>query len=502
MKSSIALSRRRSGLSSLGLAAFMALLATLPLACSKSDDKGGGGGGETPGRTTCESRADCDGGQACTDGYCGSCGSDRDCEFNERCNAASLRCEFRKGWGNDCTAHTDCALGMSCSQGLCMPAELTVECGARGQCPEGMRCNRQLLMCEEDLGCRSSLDCAEGEVCNVGIGQCFPGCTEENEAEVCAGRQHCSNSLCVECEEDSECNPGFSCNVEAGRCVGAKSCFTDRDCEAGLICNRSTKSCTEPPPPCFHDNNCLSDEFCDLRKQLCMLRECTGDQDSPNNTQELATPIQSGLRVDLQVCQLESKWYKIALLRGDRLNVKVETDVLSADGLDSEILDEVGNVLAKDPLYLDATVGLAGTYYLRVRTTDAQVRYSLNVLVARGEPCDDDRFRGNDNVVRAAPLEAGTELGLIACPATSDFFVVEVPTGKGVRVTLQHDPLQGLLGLVLRDGDGQRQLSADLGTGGEKKVESSAVSQGRAYIVVYPQDGRVKNTYDLSVTTY
>src|SRR5690606_22093447 len=99
-----------------------------------------------------------------------------------------------------------------------------------------------------------------------------------------------------------------------------------------------------------------------------------------------------------------------------------------------------------------------------------------------------------------APLSPGTQLGLISCPSSLDYYVVEVPTGEGISVTLQHDPLQGLLDLVLRDSDGQTQLDIDVSTAGEKTVSAQTISQGRAYILVYSPDARVKNTYDLTIT--
>lgn len=488
----------RSRMPSLLLAALVLCAAAAPLACSNDGDDGPPhDNGES---RRCEGRVDCDGGLACVDGECGNCGSDGDCARNERCNAASLICQFRKGWGDDCSAHTDCALGLSCSQGLCMPVELTIECGARGQCPEGMRCNKGLKICEEDLGCSEEQDCDEGEVCNRGTAQCVLACTPETEVDVCAAREHCADGLCIECTGDDECDLGFLCHAEAGRCVGSKTCFTDRDCEAGLVCNRGTKSCTIEPPPCFHDNECLPSEYCDLRRQACTSRECTGDQDSPNGSQEFATPITGGIRSNLRACRLEQKWYKIELLRGDRLNILVETDFLAADGLDAELRDALGNVLAKDPFLLDATIGADGTYYLLVRTQDDHVRYSLNVLVSKGEPCDDDRFGGtNDSTIRAAPLPRGTEMGLVRCPGSSDFYVVDVPQGEGVEVTLNHDPLKGLLHLMLRDSDGQTQLGIDTSTNGEKTLQVPSVSRGRAYVVVYSTNARVRNTYDLTI---
>ncbi|HEY0839644.1 MAG TPA: hypothetical protein VGD74_05615 [Vulgatibacter sp.] len=477
----------------------IALLAGAPIACSPDDGGGGGGSGGTddPG---CETRADCAEGLICNGGACTTCAGDGDCDRAEVCNPSTVLCEFRENWGDECAEHKDCALGLSCSQGLCLPPELVVECGGRGQCPEGMRCNRPLVVCEQDLGCFKNADCLAGDVCNIGTGQCEPGCTEETETLVCAALQHCADGRCVECESDDECKLGLKCNVAAGRCAGAKTCFTDRDCEKGLICNRNTQSCTEVPDPCFHDGQCRLDEYCDLRRGTCALKECQPDQDAPNGSQDEATSIGQGLRSSLRVCGTEEKWYKLLLQRGDRINVRIESDELAAVGLSAQLRDSSGNVLSSSPFLLDANIGKDGTYFILVRTTDPQSNFALNVLVAKGLPCDPDRFAGNDSARKAAALAPGAYTNLQACPGVPAWFVVDVPTGRTIDGVLGHDPLKGSLDLELFDSDAVRRLAEDKGVTGEKKVSSSAVSGGRAYLLVSSTDGRVQNAYDLTVT--
>ncbi len=482
------------------LAFAVGLLAAMPLACSSEGDGPGGSGGSGGDTPECTERADCPGGLACMDGSCAACAGDGDCARTEVCDPGTLSCNFREGWGEDCDAHAACALGLSCSQGLCMPSELTTPCGGRGQCPEGMRCNRALVVCEEDLGCAANRDCLEGEVCNVGTGACVRGCTEETEAEVCAGRQHCAGGKCVECEGDDECELGLSCNVAAGRCAGAETCFTDRDCPAGRVCNRATKSCTQPPPPCFHDNECLSDEYCDLRRQRCFLKACQGDQDSPNGSAEQATSIAQGLRANLVVCGTEEKWYSFPALRGDRVNVRIDSDLLAANGLSAQLRDGAGNVLASNPFLLDAVVGTDGTYYVLVRTSDERASYALDLMIAKGEPCDPDRFGVHDSLTRAAPLAPGSYTNLKACPGVPAYFVADVPSSRTIVAKLVHDPLAGgLLDLYVFDSDGLRMLAQDTSTLAEKNVRASGVAAGRAYFLVHSTDARVQNAYDLTI---
>ncbi|AKU93069.1 hypothetical protein [Vulgatibacter incomptus] len=477
----------------------MAVAAALPIACSSGGDGGGGDPGGAGGGVGCQKNEDCSGGLVCIDGTCTGCKGDGDCGRAERCNASSFTCEFREGWGDECTAHSDCNLGLACAQGRCMPPEQVVDCGGKGQCPEGMRCNRPLNVCEEDLGCYHDEECLQDEICNVGTGACERRCTLITEEDICAAREYCYFGRCVECIADEDCKLGLSCNVAAGRCAGAQTCFTDRDCSAGLVCNRSTKSCTTAPPPCIQDSNCLPDEYCDMRRRACTLRSCQADQDSPNGSQAEAKVIGAGERGNLVVCAGEEKWYRLQLLRGDRINIRVETDILAANGFKVQLRDGQGNILTEDPFLLDATVGVDGTYFLRVRTDDIQARYALSILVAKGVPCDDDGFKGNDSPSHAGALTPGDYLNLRACPGVPDWFVMEVPAGRTAAASLVHDPLKGLLDLFLMDSDGHTLLAADQGIQGEKRVRSSRVSAGRAYVLVHSTDARVMNAYDLKV---
>jgi hypothetical protein len=388
---------------------------------------------------------------------------------------------------------------MFCSQGLCTPGELTTRCGTLGQCPEGERCNHTLNVCEENLGCFGDDDCLETEVCNPGTGMCELRCTAETEIDVCQAREQCIEGRCVECIDDEQCGPGLVCNVEAGRCAGALTCFVDRDCEAGRICNRATSTCTPPPPPCKNNGDCLEDERCDLQRGRCVLRACLPDLDEPNDEQTAATTITAGTREGLTVCGSEEDWYRIVLRRGDRINVNVDADVLVAGGLDVQLRDASGRELARDPLLLDAVVTQDGSYFLRIRTQDEQARYALHVIVVRGVPCDDDAFEENDEVGEAAALPHGESRNLQACPGDPDWYVVEVPAGKAIAVDLTHDPLEGDLDLVLFDSDGTTQLAASRTTNDVEKVRAAAVSGGRAYVLVTPGNDRTQNAYDLSI---
>jgi len=489
------------------LGLIFALVGALPIACSGDGDGDGGTGGSGTGKG-CTADADCADGLVCNpDGNtCVGCTSDAHCGRAQRCDAASLSCTFRPGWGDECTEHQQCQLGMFCRQGLCTPQTQVRMCGALGQCPPvdendpPMRCNRALQVCEEDLGCFDTSDCLEGETCNPGTGKCEPACTPETEIEVCQAREQCVDGRCVECGEDADCGPGLVCNVAAGRCAGANTCFSDRDCSAGTVCNRATSTCTAPPPPCDTNDDCLEDERCDLQLGRCVIRACQLDLDEPNDEQAAAKAISAGRRDGLTVCGAEEDWYRIALRRGDRINVSVQADILVAGGLDVQLRDAAGRELARHPLLLDAVVSQDGDYFLRIRTRDEQAKYALDIVVVRGVPCDDDTLEENDEAAQAKPLPQGERRNLQACPGDPDWYVVEVPANRGLRVTLTHDPLEGDLDLVLFDTDTTTQLAASRTTDPVEQVQVAGVSGGRAYVLVIPSNDRTQNAYDLSIS--
>src|SRR5690606_16988015 len=229
--------------------AALALGAALPLGCGepekcKGADCDGGQAGSGGSEPECQTNLDCEPGLACIEGECSPCGSDGHCLRVERCDPASLRCVYREGWGNECSAHEQCPLGRYCVQGLCIAVNLATPCGSMGQCPEGMRCNTRVgnpPVCEEDVGCGDDLDCRDNEVCNQRTGQCEIACTPENQAEVCRAREICVDGQCVECETDEDCSLGLVC--DGGFCVGEGTCFTDRDCPVGQVCNRRIHIC-------------------------------------------------------------------------------------------------------------------------------------------------------------------------------------------------------------------------------------------------------------------
>ncbi len=485
----------------------MTLVALLSAGCPPSGGgpDGGSDGGVDAG-PECTSREDCEGGKICVDGVCTGCKRDRECRGNELCNPVKQVCEFRPCFGGDCTQHSDCALGEFCVQGLCRQAEGgsgecpgVTPCGTDADCPEDFRCNQETLVCEEDVGCFGDAACPDGYYCNLGTNACEQSCTPQTEDEVCPDGFRCESGRCVECTSDADCGAGLSCDLEAGRCAGQTTCFTDRDCVRPLVCNRLTGQCTESVPPCVSNDDCLEDEICDIRTGECEPAACLPDALEENDTFETAAVIEPGVLSNLTLCDREADWYRITLGAGDRISCNVNPPPLAGTNFSVTLYAPDGvSTLATGNLLVDYTVNAAGDYGLLVTTTDLRAEYSMQVLVSRGIPCEDDAFEENDAFTAARILPEGTTYNLEKCPADEDWYLVEQPRDRSLRITLTHDPLDGDLDLWAYDSDGASVIARSETTEPAEEIEITTTSAGRVFLrIVAASD--VRNAYDLKV---
>ncbi|MGC4121799.1 MAG: hypothetical protein QM765_45920 [Myxococcales bacterium] len=467
--------------------------------------------GADAGTRECTTRADCKakGGDleqmtCLPDFTCGQCSSDGQCELREKCDPTKRLCGFKTGWGDDCSANADCTAGQRCVQGLCVSEKDAVLCSA-GRClADGMRCNQANGVCEEDIGCLSDKDCSTGELCNVPTNACVLRCSEETQATVCGAGQKCLDSRCTDCADSSDCPGGMVCDRGRLTCVvdGSARCLSDRDCSAGLTCNRATGFCTPTPPPCLSNEDCFSDERCDIAAGKCVKRACQPDRYEPNAAMAEAAPIVSGDYANLTLCDGEQDWYSVKLTRGDRFDVFVDADPLFQDVMDTRLLDGTGRVLGQGALALDRTVSLDGTYYLRMQTSDAFVDYGLRIAISRGTPCDDDAFEPNDTAASAASLhDQGDYDKLTVCGLDRDWFLLDVPAGKKLRVELNYVPTEGAADLFVFAKDGTTQLGADQVTNPVQTVvvEAAAIVDGQVLIEVASLDERASAEYWLHV---
>ena len=370
-------------------------------------------------------------------------------------------------------------------------------CGSARDCNPGQRCNARTFVCEQDLGCLAGSPCATGQVCNPGSGLCEPGCTAQTAAQVCGALVPCIGSRCVQCAKDSDCGPGLACDVGAGVCRGPAGCASSRDCEPPKTCDRATATCALPRGPCSSNESCAPDERCETRSGRCLPGACLPDRFDPAQDPAHAAPLAPGFYPALTLCGPEQDWFSLQLLSGDTVQVVVDTDPLGS--FDLQLRDQ-GGVLEEAQAAVLRTVGSSGTYYVRTQTNDASALYGLRVQVAHGTPCDHSPPELHPTAAQALPLSPGPRYDLAVCPGEATWFSVRVAAGQGVSVTGALSPTAGgPLVLTLLDSDAQTVLAQDR-TGGANPQVAAAAARGQIfYVRVSGETETVRNRYDLSV---
>jgi hypothetical protein len=470
------------------------------VACGPTDGEGDAGTLQR-----CEVRADCSGGQVCTqDKLCADCVSSGECRLKEECridaDAGVQRCALRPGWGTECDRNKECPAGEWCVQGLCRDSSETRQCpgGTNAECLSGQRCNTINLVCEQDLGCTGNADCSAVEVCNAGTQRCVPRCTLETQQDVCLGGEKCVTEMCVQCGSDAECTVGLFCDA-AGKCVAEPRCYQDRDCKVPLVCHLLTGICVEKPPACRSDENCAPDERCYLATGKCIPRSCQADPFEPNETLSTARAMTQGPYVDLTLCDADVDVYAFNLGRGDLIGANVNADPFAESTFSTVVQDAFGRTLATGKLVASYVASSAATYYVSISSTDRYQPYDVNFLLTRGTPCDDDVWEPNDLAGQATPVNLATALDGMICPQDADHFSVVVPEGKGVRASLtDYFSSSGLLRLCASVDGAEFACSDDLVT---PSVTGEAAQLGGKTVVIKVNAGdpRVANGYTLAV---
>jgi hypothetical protein len=450
----------------------------------------------------CMTRSECDAGLVCTtDQFCSTCSTSGQCSVKEECLADTKLCALRAGWGTQCAVNDDCQAGSWCKQGLCQARSEVSLCvgGNNSECPQGERCNRITLTCEEDLGCSIDADCSAGEICNTGSRQCQPRCTLQTQVDVCAAGQRCIAEKCVQCGSDSECGPGLTCDA-AGNCSAGSRCYTDRDCSVPLVCLVQTGACLPKAPACTSDDNCASNQRCDVPSGRCIARDCQPDRYEPNNDDTKAFGVAPGPYRNLTLCPADTDWYSIALSRGDLLGVNVDADPFAENNFTTVVKDTSGRTLAGGRLLVSYVAPVPATYFVVVSTIDPFQTYDVTFLKSRGTPCDDDTLEPNDSASQPTLLNTSTQADGRICPQDQDWFRSTVPAGQGVRASLiNYTAGSGLLRLCLFQGDGSTLISCSADLMPSITVPAAGLSSNQVLVRVVGDTERSANSYTLSL---
>jgi hypothetical protein len=136
-------------------------------------------------------------------------------------------------------------------------------------------------------GRNGSGDCT-GPGCDSGGNTSFGGtfnfpceltgtCTTCLKDSQCPTDRYCVHNICLECSNDKQCKPGYSCDRLIGHC--SPSCQNSLECRDGRVCDPTQGACVTCTP---NGDECPSPDGNDPEARICYFRrcvECTGDQD-------------------------------------------------------------------------------------------------------------------------------------------------------------------------------------------------------------------------------
>jgi formylglycine-generating enzyme required for sulfatase activity len=209
----------------------------------------------------CAGNADCAGGEICREGVCReACRDDSECDSSSTATVCDLTAGFCVGCGED----TDCSAGEQC-----VAAECVFSCSADDACADGQICDVGTGECTEGEcatapDCGDGFDCIQGRcidsadvVCTTGTARCGDAdtvilCSRDGTRET---EQPCEGAeLCVETGDQAEC-VALICNPDEALCV---------DDQTAAICDPDGTSLLELP--------CRADQYCE--EGICRVRSC------------------------------------------------------------------------------------------------------------------------------------------------------------------------------------------------------------------------------------
>lgn len=142
-----------------------------------------------------------------------------------------------------------CESSLTCDE----DSDSCVECLIDDNCTEETPycVGKVCVECDNDTQCDDGLFCNGAETCDVG--SCAPGVSPCDDGLICDEE----SNTCAACDNDTQCNDGVYCNgseyCSDGSCLPGKL-----PCPQDLYCLEDNQTCVE----CLADSNCDDQEFC------------------------------------------------------------------------------------------------------------------------------------------------------------------------------------------------------------------------------------------------
>lgn len=266
--------------------------------------------------------------------------------------------------------------------------------------------------------------------------------SECNSKADCSERMYCDleKKICLEgdCYDNRDCNAGYLCDMARHYCYFV-GCSRNSDCREG-ICKRNTGKCVE----CLTDSDCEKGS-CNSALGLCSSSDCIDDKIEPNDTFSQAYAIDSGIR-KLKLCPGDDDYFKIPLSTYDTLKVIVKSESVKPIEIylfyekDRESPVAYTSIVKYGELKY-SSVSYQGIYFLKIKASDVEISYEMEINISSLESCEDDLFENNDNELQAKSLTSGIYRDLILCPKDEDYYLINLNIDDTVSIKISGEDL-------------------------------------------------------------
>jgi hypothetical protein len=229
---------------------------------------------------------------------------------------------------------------------------------------------------------------------------------------------------------------------------------------------------------------------------------CVDDSLEPDGSLALAQAVEAGTgegRLCGATDDLRAIWVEGGSTLTARLVHTPEHGALSLAVLDGSGIEVDTASVNQGNLVVHEQAAVSGTRYVRVRSTDPDLRASYRLELSTDvAQCAPDALEPNDEASVASPLGPGVAAALEICPGDSDWYAVSVDQPSLVEVTLRSEPGLGDLDLVLTESSGTIVLASSLTYDPTERVLWTTATAADLRVYVYGYLGGV-NAYEIEV---